>query len=102
MTIPFERLYRFVTSFINYLFYTACDCDLSGSLDDGICDSRTDPLSGDESGRCHCKANIEGRRCDRCKNGFWNFDLNNPEGCQCKYQFDLHQIDDGDIFVILL
>ncbi|XP_012282234.1 laminin subunit beta-1 isoform X2 [Orussus abietinus] len=59
-----------------------CDCDPSGSLDDGICDSRTDPLSGDESGRCHCKANVEGRRCDRCKNGFWNFDLNNPEGCQ--------------------
>ncbi|XP_071580387.1 laminin subunit beta-1 [Temnothorax nylanderi] len=59
-----------------------CDCDLNGSLDDGICDSRTDPLSGDESGRCHCKANIDGRRCDRCKNGFWNFDLDNPEGCQ--------------------
>ncbi|XP_011162425.1 laminin subunit beta-1 isoform X1 [Solenopsis invicta] len=59
-----------------------CDCDLSGSLDDGICDSRTDPLSGDESGRCHCKANVDGRRCDRCKNGFWNFDPDNPEGCQ--------------------
>ncbi|XP_043253196.1 laminin subunit beta-1 [Colletes gigas] len=60
----------------------SCDCDLSGSLDDGICDSRTDPLSGDESGRCHCKTNVEGRRCDRCKNGYWNFDPENPEGCQ--------------------
>ncbi|XP_054000952.1 laminin subunit beta-1 isoform X1 [Hylaeus anthracinus] len=59
-----------------------CDCDLTGSLDDGICDSRTDPLSGDESGRCHCKTNVEGRRCDRCKNGYWNFDPENPEGCQ--------------------
>ncbi|XP_015510641.1 laminin subunit beta-1-like isoform X1 [Neodiprion pinetum] len=59
-----------------------CDCDPSGSLDDGICDSRTDELSGDESGRCHCKANVEGRRCDRCKNGFWKFDFNNPDGCQ--------------------
>ncbi|XP_035719159.1 laminin subunit beta-1-like isoform X1 [Vespa mandarinia] len=59
-----------------------CDCDLSGSLDDGICDSRTDPLSGDESGRCHCKANVEGRRCDHCKNGFWNFNSENPQGCQ--------------------
>jgi len=65
-------------------FFAACDCDLSGSLDDGICDSRTDPLSGDESGRCHCKANVDGRRCDRCKNGFWNFDPDNPEGCQGK------------------
>jgi len=64
--------------------FVACDCDLGGSLDDGICDSKTDLLSGDESGRCHCKTNIEGRRCDRCKNGFWNFDPNNPEGCQGK------------------
>ncbi|KAG6801748.1 laminin subunit beta-1 isoform X1 [Apis mellifera caucasica] len=59
-----------------------CDCDLGGSLDDGICDSRTDLLSGDESGRCHCKANVEGRRCNRCKYGYWNFDPENPEGCQ--------------------
>ncbi|KAK0173519.1 hypothetical protein PV328_006704 [Microctonus aethiopoides] len=59
-----------------------CDCDPGGSLDDGICDSRTDILSGEESGRCHCKANVEGRRCDRCKNGFWNFDPENPDGCQ--------------------
>ncbi|XP_014474368.1 PREDICTED: laminin subunit beta-1 [Dinoponera quadriceps] len=59
-----------------------CNCNLGGSVDDGICDSRTDVLSGDESGRCHCKANVEGRPCDRCKNGFWNFDPDNPEGCQ--------------------
>ncbi|XP_012252560.2 laminin subunit beta-1-like [Athalia rosae] len=59
-----------------------CDCDPSGSLDNGICDSRTDLLSGDESGRCHCKTNVEGRRCDKCKNGYWNFDFNNPDGCQ--------------------
>ncbi|XP_063992157.1 laminin subunit beta-1 isoform X3 [Diachasmimorpha longicaudata] len=59
-----------------------CDCDPGGSLDDGICDSRTDILSGEESGRCHCKSNVEGRRCDLCKNGFWNFDPNNPDGCQ--------------------
>ncbi|XP_057323287.1 laminin subunit beta-1 isoform X1 [Microplitis mediator] len=59
-----------------------CDCDPGGSLDDGICDPRTDVLTGEESGRCHCKLNIEGRRCDRCKNGFWNFDPENPDGCQ--------------------
>ncbi|XP_058795433.1 laminin subunit beta-1 isoform X2 [Phymastichus coffea] len=59
-----------------------CDCDPRGSLDEGICDARTDPLSGDESGRCHCKTNVEGRRCDRCKNGFWNFTELNPDGCQ--------------------
>ncbi|XP_046984371.1 laminin subunit beta-1 isoform X1 [Schistocerca americana] len=59
-----------------------CDCDPSGSLDEGICDSRTDIANGLESGRCHCKANVDGRRCDRCKNGYWNFDEENPDGCQ--------------------
>ncbi|XP_050439565.1 laminin subunit beta-1-like [Adelges cooleyi] len=59
-----------------------CDCDPSGSLDDGICDSKTDPVNGLESGRCHCKTNVEGRRCDVCKNGFWAFSEQNPDGCQ--------------------
>ncbi|XP_055926474.1 laminin subunit beta-1-like [Argiope bruennichi] len=59
-----------------------CDCDPIGSLDEGICDSRTDTLSGLVAGRCHCKKNVEGRRCDRCKNGFWNFQAENPDGCE--------------------
>ncbi|XP_046482664.1 laminin subunit beta-1-like [Neodiprion pinetum] len=59
-----------------------CDCDQLGSLDDGICDPLTDMLTSQESGRCHCKLNVEGRRCDRCKAGFWNFSPENPEGCQ--------------------
>ncbi|CAH2007905.1 unnamed protein product [Acanthoscelides obtectus] len=59
-----------------------CDCDPHGSLDDGICDSVTDPLNGLAAGSCHCKANVEGRRCDVCKNGYWNFTDVNPEGCQ--------------------
>jgi hypothetical protein len=55
-------------------------------LDDGACDSRTDVPNGLESGRCHCKVNVDGRRCDRCKNGFWNFDGQNPEGCERTYR----------------
>lgn len=63
---------------------TACDCDPTGSLDEGMCDSRTDTLSGLVAGRCHCKKNVDGRRCDRCKNGFWNFQAENPDGCEGK------------------
>ncbi|GFX23698.1 laminin subunit beta-1 [Trichonephila clavipes] len=60
----------------------ACDCDPNGSLDEGICDPRTDSLSGLIAGRCHCKKHVEGRRCDRCKNGYWNFQADNPDGCE--------------------
>lgn len=59
-----------------------CDCDPAGSTDDGICDSRTDYINGLESGKCHCKVNVQGRRCDQCKNGYWNFTEANPYGCQ--------------------
>lgn len=31
-------------------------------------------------GQCRCKANVEGRACDQCKRGFYNF--MNPEGCE--------------------
>jgi len=77
------------SSYIPCMFVSACDCDPRGSLDDGACDSRTDVANGLESGRCHCKVNVDGRRCDRCKNGFWNFDGQNPEGCERTYQLPL-------------
>ncbi|XP_013782951.1 laminin subunit beta-1-like [Limulus polyphemus] len=60
----------------------ACDCDPRGSLEDGICDSRTDPAAGLVAGACHCKTNVDGRRCDSCKNGYWNFHSDNPVGCE--------------------
>lgn len=59
-----------------------CDCDPHGSLDGGICDSITSSENSLVAGSCHCKTNVEGRRCDICKNGFWNFTENNPAGCQ--------------------
>ncbi|GBP43432.1 Laminin subunit beta-1 [Eumeta japonica] len=58
-----------------------CDCDPSGSLDDGICDPYTDIATDLQAGHCHCKRNVGGKRCDACKDGFWNFDPNNLDGC---------------------
>ncbi|CAF1272511.1 unnamed protein product [Adineta steineri] len=31
---------------------------------------------------CLCKQNVEGRQCDRCKEGFWNMKTSNPLGCE--------------------
>lgn len=62
--------------------FLACDCDPRGAYDEGICDSLSDSESDLEAGSCHCKSNVKGRRCDTCREGFWNLDENNPEGCQ--------------------
>lgn len=59
-----------------------CDCDPVGAVDEGICDSVNDPENDIEAGACHCKTNVKGRRCDVCKDGFWNLDKVNPDGCQ--------------------
>ncbi|XP_069950644.1 laminin subunit beta-1 isoform X10 [Cherax quadricarinatus] len=59
-----------------------CNCDTRGSLDNAICDSRTDISGGLIAGRCHCKTNVGGLKCDRCKAGYWNFSSENPDGCQ--------------------
>ncbi|KAK7136543.1 hypothetical protein R3I93_016770 [Phoxinus phoxinus] len=49
-----------------------CLCDPAGSESGGQCDA---------SGVCVCKAGVEGDRCDRCKDGHYNLDANNPLGC---------------------
>ncbi|XP_042225500.1 laminin subunit beta-1-like isoform X3 [Homarus americanus] len=59
-----------------------CNCDNRGSIDNAICDSRTDVASGLLAGRCHCKTYVDGLKCDRCRAGYWNFSAENPEGCQ--------------------
>eukprot|EP00094_Tigriopus_californicus_P009037 TCALIF_08711-PA protein Name:"Similar to LanB1 Laminin subunit beta-1 (Drosophila melanogaster)" AED:0.08 eAED:0.08 QI:0/0.86/0.81/1/0.86/0.87/16/623/1807 len=73
-----------------------CDCEPDGTIDGGLCDGRTDPEEGLLAGQCHCKTNVGGERCDRCMNGFWNFTLDNPDGCQeCKCMLEGIVSNDG-------
>lgn len=53
----------------------------------GICEP--DPTGDLMVGRCHCKANVKGRRCDTCKTGFSDLYENNPEGCQRLYLYNI-------------
>lgn len=52
------------------LYFSACSCDPTGSVSK-ICDTL--------GGKCQCKPNVVGRRCDRCAPGTYGFD---PEGCR--------------------
>lgn len=53
-------------------FLSECGCDPTGSSS-GICNNL--------GGQCICKTNVDGRRCDRCKLGFFGF---GPDGCKRK------------------
>lgn len=65
-----------------FFLCTGCDCDPVGSLDEGRCDSHTDLYLGMIGGQCRCKPNVQGHRCDYCKDGHYGFSQNDPLGCQ--------------------
>ncbi|NXQ11768.1 LAMB4 protein, partial [Peucedramus taeniatus] len=59
-----------------------CSCDPEGTLHGGVCESRTDPALGTVAGRCPCKENVEGARCDKCKANYYGLSSSDPLGCQ--------------------
>lgn len=73
---------------VTYLpFYLACDCDPTGTQNKGECDMRDDQASGLIAGKCKCKQNVGGSRCEKCEMGYWNF---NEDGCISKHCITLY------------
>ncbi|KFO73509.1 Laminin subunit beta-4, partial [Cuculus canorus] len=59
-----------------------CNCDLEGTLHNGMCESHTDPALGMVAGQCPCKENVEGVRCDKCRANYYGLSSSDPLGCQ--------------------
>ncbi|MBN3303366.1 LAMB3 protein, partial [Amia calva] len=51
-----------------------CQCVNDGNGQGRMCDP--------ETGVCLCKANVEGPRCDRCKQGYYGLSPSDPMGCK--------------------
>ncbi|XP_046574379.1 LOW QUALITY PROTEIN: laminin-like protein epi-1 [Haliotis rubra] len=54
---------------------TACGCNLNGTV------GANETCVPDATGQCTCKPNVEGRRCDVCKDGFYGLAGNDSNGC---------------------
>ncbi|XP_073529681.1 usherin [Phyllobates terribilis] len=52
-----------------------CDCNENGAANKS---QNCEELGG----QCRCKQNVGGRRCDQCKDGFYNLQESNADGCQ--------------------
>ncbi|XP_053325272.1 laminin subunit beta-2 [Spea bombifrons] len=63
----------------------ACNCDPQGSLS-----SECDP----NGGQCQCKANVIGRRCDRCAPGTHGFGPAGCKACECSAEGSFHNFCD--------
>lgn len=74
----------------HFLFKLACNCDMRGSLKDGICDSKDDEKQNLISGRCHCKEYADGPKCNVCKPGYWNLREDNYDGCESNSIFSIN------------
>ena len=62
---------------LNPLGCDPCNCSKAGILN-GI------TLCDKSSGACLCKPTVEGRRCDVCKDGYYQLNVNNVFGCKRK------------------
>ena len=62
-----QRYFTKYKSFRHWLKYfkLECDCNVEGCNGSEVCDGKT--------GQCACKEAVTGKKCDKCKPGFFDF-----------------------------
>ena len=65
------------TNFLNTTL--PCECDLQGSLQHSCAEF---------GGQCACKSNVIGRKCNKCRTGYYGF-----PNCRSKYSMVLYRSD---------
>lgn len=67
-----RRCDKCLAGYSQFPYCEKCDCELKGTTDD-ICDQFT--------AECYCKTNVQGLACDVCKEGTFDLQAGNEEGC---------------------
>ena len=62
----------FDITFLDLFGFRPCKCSKRGSLSERC----------DVSGKCQCKKNVKGLKCDQCIDGHFNLDGENADGCK--------------------
>ncbi|XP_033103389.1 laminin subunit gamma-1-like [Anneissia japonica] len=70
------------------LYCHACNCSDVGTILNTIC------LEFD--GQCQCKINVQGRQCDECLDGYWDFSVEHAFGCIACVCDDRGKIEEPD------
>ncbi|XP_028407647.1 laminin subunit alpha-like [Dendronephthya gigantea] len=72
-----ENVQKALGPYYSYLYDggKSCSCNETGSVNRSSCDS--------DGGQCHCKPNVHGLNCDRCKPGFYSFSDTGCKECNC-------------------
>ena len=77
----YELEYVYVCTFKMYgLFSLECGCNLQGT-------EKGDPTCNNDDGKCNCKCDVDGDKCDTCELGHQGF----PD-CHGKFQIFLFNI----------
>ena len=61
------------------LCFAACDCYYQGTVDPPG-HNPADPLPCDDKGKCTCRRNVIGDKCDSCQDMYWN--VGSGFGCE--------------------